>query len=230
MKQKALVLFVVIISCFCLSFISGVYAQDEESSDTGGETNWKQELRSDKQGLREDRQQIKQNATEARTEEEQMRQKIREAFEAGDMETANSLREQLKTIHQENIQQMQQDMQGLKESRQDFKQDVKDARQEGDLPPRRDNDNNPPGPQGGQGTNWENRPGPQGGPGASPDRKKDFRDNKREDIQDQGLHKGEGRGVKDHGQGIGAGKGQGGMNRPSSVGPRPGGMGGGKRR
>ncbi len=32
-----------------------------------------------------------------------------------------------------------------------------------------DRDNNPPGPRGGQGTNWENRPGPQGGPGASPD-------------------------------------------------------------
>ena len=31
-----------------------------------------------------------------------------------------------------------------------------------------DLDNNPPGPQGGKGTNWENRPGPQGGPGASP--------------------------------------------------------------
>ncbi len=32
-----------------------------------------------------------------------------------------------------------------------------------------DNDNNPPGLQGGPGTNWENRPGPQGGPGASQD-------------------------------------------------------------
>ena len=35
-----------------------------------------------------------------------------------------------------------------------------------------DNDNNPPGPVGGKGTNWENPPGPKGGPGASPDRKK----------------------------------------------------------
>ena len=32
----------------------------------------------------------------------------------------------------------------------------------------RDKDNNPPGPVGGPGTNWENPPGPQGGPGASP--------------------------------------------------------------
>ena len=33
-----------------------------------------------------------------------------------------------------------------------------------------DNDNNPPGPAGGPGTNWENPPGWRGGPGASPDR------------------------------------------------------------
>ncbi len=33
-----------------------------------------------------------------------------------------------------------------------------------------DKDNNPPGPKGGKGTNWENPPGPEGGPGARPDR------------------------------------------------------------
>ena len=35
-----------------------------------------------------------------------------------------------------------------------------------------DKDNNPPGPKGGAGTNWENPPGPAGGPGASPDVRK----------------------------------------------------------
>ena len=35
----------------------------------------------------------------------------------------------------------------------------------------RDRDNNPPGPAGGAGTNWENPPGPAGGPGTSPDRR-----------------------------------------------------------
>lgn len=34
----------------------------------------------------------------------------------------------------------------------------------------RDRDNNPPGPAGGRGTNWENPAGPAGGPGASPNR------------------------------------------------------------
>lgn len=33
-----------------------------------------------------------------------------------------------------------------------------------------DFDNNPPGPRGGRGTNWENPPRRDGGPGASPDR------------------------------------------------------------
>jgi len=33
-----------------------------------------------------------------------------------------------------------------------------------------DRDDNPPGPVGGPGTNWENPPGPVGGPGASPNR------------------------------------------------------------
>lgn len=32
-----------------------------------------------------------------------------------------------------------------------------------------DRDDNPPGPIGGPGTNWENPPGPVGGPGTSPD-------------------------------------------------------------
>ena len=40
------------------------------------------------------------------------------------------------------------------------------------VPHRRcwDLDNNPPGPRGGRGTNWENPPGWRGGTGASPDR------------------------------------------------------------
>lgn len=40
-----------------------------------------------------------------------------------------------------------------------------------------DRDDNPPGPRGGPGTNWENKPGPKGGPGASPDVRYDRDDN-----------------------------------------------------
>lgn len=75
-----------------------------------------------------------------------------------------------------------------------------------------DRDNNPPGPRGGAGTNWENRPGPQGGPGAGPDRR----------------HEHFNRGVRDHGRGEGrGGVGRGGEHRsPRSQG---GVRGGGKR-
>ncbi len=44
------------------------------------------------------------------------------------------------------------------------------ARCEKRMQQRFDRDNNPPGPRGGPGTNWENPPGPKGGPGASPDK------------------------------------------------------------
>ena len=36
------------------------------------------------------------------------------------------------------------------------------------TPAKLDKDNNPPGPKGGPGTNWENPAGPKGGAGASP--------------------------------------------------------------
>ena len=41
----------------------------------------------------------------------------------------------------------------------------------------RDRNNNPPGPRGGRGTNWDNPPGPEGGPGASPYRRRDWDNN-----------------------------------------------------
>jgi Spy/CpxP family protein refolding chaperone len=47
----------------------------------------------------------------------------------------------------------------------------------------RDRDNNPPGPAGGPGTNWENRPGPQGGPGARPDRHPRLSPEQREKVK-----------------------------------------------
>ena len=64
-------------------------------------------------------------------------------------------------------------------------------------------DNNPPGPRGGEGTNWENRPGPQGGPGAGPD---------------QGMGKfGQGQGRRDYDNRPQGGPG-GGPNRGGSAG------------
>ena len=68
-------------------------------------------------------------------------------------------REKMKTATPEERQQLIQD---VREKRQEQRENRQEAR--------RDRDNNPPGPVGGRGTNWENRPGPQGGPGAGPNR------------------------------------------------------------
>ena len=58
-----------------------------------------------------------------------------------------------------------------KEDRQEKREDWKEKKEEWKAEhPKMDKDNNPPGPMGGQGTNWENKPGPQGGPGAGPDK------------------------------------------------------------
>ncbi|MGQ0800390.1 MAG: hypothetical protein ACT4NL_09800 [Pseudomarimonas sp.] len=49
----------------------------------------------------------------------------------------------------------------------------------GDVQARRDRDDNPPGPRGGAGSNWENPRGWRGGPGASPDHRYWRHDGKR---------------------------------------------------
>jgi len=159
--------------CFIFLLV-GVSAVNAEEGDTAnqegtGETDWRQELTEDQQAIKEERQQMKENAEQARGEEKQLKDQIKAAMDVGDKETANQLREQLRSTHQENVQQMVQDKKDIKINQKGYRQDLNDARQDGALPPRRDRDNNPPGPKGGAGTNWENKPGPQGGPGTSPD-------------------------------------------------------------
>jgi len=178
MKKVLLALSSVVFSFF-LCVISQAYAQEEGSSATTGTTDWKQELSSDKQQIRDQKQEINQNAQAARAQEEQLRGQIKDAIAAGDMATADQLKEQLRAVHQENVQQKQQDMQNMRSDRNELRGDVKEARQEGLVNPPGPvggpgagpvNRNNPPGPMGGPGTNWGNPPGPRGGAGASPAR------------------------------------------------------------
>lgn len=161
--------------CFFIVGLSMVYADNDNSSneaqDTAAGTDWKQELISGRQEMQEQRQQMKENAQSARTEEKELKDQIQAAVQSGNMESARQLRDQLKAMHQENVQQMIQDKKELQSERRDLRQDLQQARQEGAIPPRKDRDNNPPGPKGGRGTNWENKPGPQGGPGASPNKR-----------------------------------------------------------
>lgn len=183
---------------FFLCGISQTYAQEEVSSNTTGATNWKQELVSDKQQIKDQRQAMQQNAQSARAGEEQLRQQIKDAVVAGDTATVSQLREQLRALHQQNLQQKQQDMQSISNYKNELKSDVSGARQEAYTSAAASNSsgsasalnassmvennppgprggpgtgparNNPPGPKGGQGTNWGNPPGPRGGAGASP--------------------------------------------------------------
>jgi hypothetical protein len=161
----------VAVSCitFCFSLIVGVgKAYPQESTP-------KEEVRSDQQAVKAAHEAIKQNAQEAKTEEKQLQQQIKDAVASGDMATANQLKAQLKNMHRENAQEKKQDMKNLKVQKKELRYDANAVRRAAPpppKPPRLDRDNNPPGPKGGAGTNWENPAGPVGGPGASPNRRK----------------------------------------------------------
>lgn len=161
--KKILVYIGIIILCIAAA-IPIAFAQNETSSTV------MEEMAGDRQAIRSEAQDIKEDSSAAKQEEKQLKDQILAAEQSGNMETARKLRERLKAMHRENVQDMQQDKKEMKDARQELRQDIKEARQEGNLPPRRDGGNNPPGPRGGPGTNWENPPGPVGGPGASPNR------------------------------------------------------------
>ena len=167
--QKKFLLFSVII--FVLTLIGTYSVLAQEGGESTSRADWKQEIYSDKQQIQEQKQEISADAQAARTEEEQLRQQIKMAMDAGNLQLAQDLKHQFRSVHQANLQEKTQDQQNMQAAKQELKSDIQDARQEGYLPPKRDKDNNPPGAKGGPGTNWENPPGPKGGPGASPNRK-----------------------------------------------------------
>jgi len=183
--------FVVVASMLAGGFPAASLCAEEavsESTSAASATDWKQEISSDKDALKTEKDQIKTNRDASRQEEKALQSQIKQAMQSGDTQTAESLKAQLQTMHQENVQQKQEDEQSLKAARHELASDKKEARtdrmdvnndgkvdqveraQYKEKHGNRDRDNNPPGPAGGPGTNWENRPGPQGGPGASPNR------------------------------------------------------------
>jgi len=166
MEKKFLVLSVVIFSLLIFG-IGSVWAVDAQTAD-----EWKQVIQSDQAEIKEERIQIKEDALAGKTEEMELRRQIQVASDAGDQITAEKLKEQLKAMHKENVQERIEDKKELQSDIRELKTDVKDAHQEGYLRRKFDKDNNPPGPIGGAGTNWENPPGPKGGSGASPNRRK----------------------------------------------------------
>ncbi len=162
--KKGIFVFSGVVFCILLCNTCKIYAQEGESN-----ANWKQELASGRQEIKGERQELKQDAQAALAEEDQLRQQIRNAVEAGDMKTADQLKAQLRKTHHENVQERQQDQKDIQSSRQELIQETQEMKKAHFE--KMDRDNNPPGAKGGPGTNWENPPGAKGGPGASPDRK-----------------------------------------------------------
>ena len=106
----------------------------------------RKEVRGDRRDLRHDQREIGRD-----------RKELRNDLKNGNFKEARKDKKELR----EDLRERNEDRQELREDREERREDRRD---------RRDNDNNPPGPMGGRGTNWENPPGPAGGSGASPDR------------------------------------------------------------
>jgi hypothetical protein len=97
-------------------------------------------------------------------------------MQSGDRETADKLREQLRAMHKENVQQRQEDFENLQSSRRELKEDIQKAHQE-----RRGEAPGPQGPEGG----YRHYPPREFREGERPrDLRKDHRD-KREDVRDR---------------------------------------------
>lgn len=162
--EKMFLVFSVIIFCFFLMGTCLVFAQEGvvynvpqsetasnlEEEETTSDANWKQELTFDKQQIQAQMQEVAQNVQAAKVEEAQLKQQIKAATDSGDMETVQQLREELRSVHQENLQEMMQDKQKIQAAKQEFKNNVKKASQGGYLHSRSGQDNNSPGSNGDQ--------------------------------------------------------------------------------
>lgn len=128
--KKGLMLCIAVLCLFSV-FALTARAQEESSS----ETDWQRELASDKQAISGQKEEIMRNAQAARGDEQQLKRQIREAVAAGDTPTAESLKSQLNTMHQEHIQEKMEDRGAMKDARQDLKSDRNAAKEAGWMPP-----------------------------------------------------------------------------------------------
>lgn len=149
------------------------WAADEQTSDAStqanvsGSVDGQQSLQTDRQAVRDDMTRMRHTKDAMHGQMMDFQQQRRAEMAAGakaDAQTTTGHMRQLREYGREQQRDMMQDF------RQDQRQLRQDRREVIEGRPWRDRDNNPPGPRGGAGTNWENPPGPRGGTGASPDR------------------------------------------------------------
>ncbi|MFA5093552.1 MAG: hypothetical protein WC543_06435 [Candidatus Omnitrophota bacterium] len=129
MKKNILVL-----SCLVFSLCFGVNLVSAENKDVTTVTqkkntqkNWKQKISADKQQIKMQKQEISKEAQAARAEEKQLREQIKAALAAGDQAKAQQLKEQLRALHQKNMQVLFKDKLGLLKSKKGLKKDLKQA-------------------------------------------------------------------------------------------------------
>ena len=135
MRTKNAVKWISILGILFFSFpLVNVSAQEEQSQtattaqdDSMNPNDWKQEFASDRQAMKDQREKMK-NASEAdRAEEKEMMDQILKAQNSGDMDTAKSLREQLRTVHKENKSEKREDFKEMREMRKELNADRKEA-------------------------------------------------------------------------------------------------------
>jgi len=162
MNKKVLWLFGTGFLSILICLAAQGYAQESSSDESasGPDTDWQQQLSSDKQAVMQQKQAISQNAQAAKAEEQQFKQQIQDAINRGDTATAQALHEQLQASRQGHMQQKVADKQALYGAKQEFKADAQAAKQAGYMPPKKGH-----GPQMGPGQQGQ---GPGNPPGYNP--------------------------------------------------------------
>ncbi len=178
----------IVLTGLCLVSPVKLFAQEEATEETGT-SNWREEFKADLEQLKQQRAEMKSNAEASRQEEKVLIDQMQEAIKNGDYETAKSLRQELRATHRENVEGMKSDRQQFKENRQELRSDVKNARENGQMPPRERQPRLYHYPdQGSEGQVREGeRPLPprfRDRPEGMRDRREDFRD-RREDLRDK---------------------------------------------
>jgi hypothetical protein len=123
---------------FVLGGVLGVFTMFANAGDYTGSDKaaYKNEIIKDRQAIKDQAAEIKQDSSTAKQEEAALKESIRAAEQAGDKATAESLKAQLRSTHQANVQGRAQDKSDMHAARNELKNDVKAARAAGAVPPR----------------------------------------------------------------------------------------------
>lgn len=119
----------IILLAVAVCFGCGIaYAQDSGAASTAADR--RAQMKADRQAVMTMKQERKEQAKAAKSEEKALRDQMAAAQRSGDKEKAAQIREQLKTMHHENVLERKQDKKELKSKRMEMKQERKELRTE----------------------------------------------------------------------------------------------------